>query len=162
MGSVVGITNRMLFNALCPKQNVASTSQSSSPHCSQKIYCARVKVARHNERSTISRTSLRMHRTFALANKTVFGDKRTLHPTHMSLSLSLSLHRYLDVRDKNVANIIYCTRSRQIDGFQHLFQRVGNQNRIHGTHARANMVKTLLVFCVVAWCCLCWWWSEWW
>ena len=76
--------------------------------------------------------------------------------------VSLSLHRYLEVRDKNVANIIYRTRSRQIDGFQHLFQHVGNQNRIHGTHARANMVKTLLVFCVVAWCCLCWWWSEWW
>ena len=49
------------------------------------------------------------------------------------LSLSPFLHRYLGVRDKNVANIIYCTRSRQIDGFQHLFQHAGNQNRIHGT-----------------------------
>jgi hypothetical protein len=49
------------------------------------------------------------------------------------LSLSPFLHRYLGVRDKNVANIIYCTRSRQIDGFQHLCQHAGNQNRIHGT-----------------------------
>ena len=59
----------------------------------------------------------------------------------VSLSLSPFLHRYLGVRDKNVANIIYCTLSRQIDGFQHLFQHAGNQNRIHGTMQEQTLWK---------------------